>query len=93
VNQKKYPAVMIAASRSACAAAKAQDGRRILATDAPRLPLSDCTQPHDCQCRFSKYADRRDEFDSERRHHGVSMRSVLFAGKERRRSGGRRSED
>jgi hypothetical protein len=84
---------MIAASPSACAAAKAQDGRRILANEAPRLPLSDCTQPHDCRCRFSKFADRRDELESERRHQGVSMRSVLFSGKERRRSGGRRSED
>jgi hypothetical protein len=84
---------MIAANTSACAAAKAQDGRRILATEAPRLPLSDCTQPHECRCRFSKFTDRRDEFESERRHHGVSMRSVLFSGKEQRKSGGRRSED
>lgn len=90
---KKYPAVMIAAAASACAAAKAQEGRRVLAAEAPRLPLSDCSQPHDCQCRFRKYTDRRDEDLTERRHHGVSMRAVLYAGGERRRSGGRRRED
>lgn len=93
MNGKKYPAVMIASNASACAAAKAQDGCRILAAEAPRLPLSDCTQPDDCRCRFSKYADRRDEFEPERRHHGVTMRSVLYSEKERRRSGGRRQDD
>lgn len=93
MNLKKYPAVMITPVASACAAARAQEGRRILATDAPRLPLPDCNQPHDCQCRFRKYTDRRDEDVEERRHHGVSMRSVLYAGQERRKLGSRRRED
>jgi hypothetical protein len=93
VNGKKYAAVMVAASPLACEAAKTQDGRRILAADAPRLPLSDCTQPQDCRCRFSKFADRRDGDEGERRHYGVSMRSALRVGKERRRSVGRRRDD
>jgi hypothetical protein len=84
---------MIVGTAAACAAARAQEGRRILAAAAPRLPLSDCTQPQACRCRFTKYTDRRDEDEGERRLRGVSMRSVLYGGKERRRSGGRRSND
>lgn len=93
MKSKKYPAVTIAPGGDACAAAKAAEGRRVLAVEAPRLPLSDCTQPHACQCRFKKYADRRDESETERRQRGVSMRSVLYSGRERRRTGGRRQED
>lgn len=93
MNPKKYPAVTIAPGGGACAAAKAVEGRRVLATEAPRLPLKDCSQPHACQCRFKKYSDRRDETEAERRQRGVSMRSVLYSGGERRKSGGRRQED
>lgn len=91
--RKKYPAVTIASVDLACAAAKAQDGRRILATEAPRLPLADCSQPHDCRCRFRKYDDRRNGDEPERRHHRASMRSALYAGGDRRRPGGRRHDD
>lgn len=41
-----------------CAAATALIGQRFLSRDAPRLPLADCSEPA-CQCRFSKYDDRR----------------------------------
>jgi|APFre7841882724_1041349.scaffolds.fasta_scaffold07729_3 hypothetical protein len=93
VTRKQYPAVIIATAASACVAAKAQHGRRILASEAPRLPLPECSQPHSCQCRFKKYADRRDEDEAERRQRGVSMRAVLYTDRDRRRSGGRRNED
>lgn len=92
MESKKYPAVAIAPGVTTCAAAKALNGRRYLAIEAPPLPLPDCSQPHECRCRFSKFPDRRDDED-ERRHLSVSMRSVLFAGQERRRLRGRRRTD
>lgn len=53
-----FHAVTIHSSASACAAAKAQTGRRFLASDAPEIPLKDC-DVHDCQCRFAHHDDRR----------------------------------
>ena len=50
----------------ACAAAVAVAGRRMLAAEAPLLPLRDCTQPAGCQCRYRKFPDPREE-DAERR--------------------------
>lgn len=82
----------VIAAGECCDAGKALAGRRILAADAPRLPLEDCTRPTDCRCRFTKFADRRDG-DHERRHEGSSMRSVLYSGQQRRRSRGRRRDD
>lgn len=87
-----YPAVSVVSTGDCCAAAKALGGRRILAADAPRLPLADCTRPEACRCRFAKFADRRDD-DQARRHEGSSMRSVLYSGQQRRRSPGRRRDD
>jgi hypothetical protein len=84
--------VSVLTAGECCAAARALAGGRILAVDAPRLPLEDCTRPTDCRCRFAKFADRRDG-DHERRHEGSSMRSVLYSGHQRRRSGGRRRDD
>lgn len=39
------------------------EGIRLLADEAPRLPLSDCTMPEACNCRFQKYPDRRSGYD------------------------------
>ena len=89
---KAFPAVSVVAAGDCCAAARALERRRILAAEAPRLPLDDCSKPAACRCRFVKYDDRRDGGD-DRRHEGSSMRSVLYADKERRRAGGRRRDD
>jgi len=67
-------------------------GRKILAAEAPQLPLPDCSRPLQCRCHFKKSADRRDMEDGRREQNG-SMRSILYAGQERRKSSDRRRED
>lgn len=79
-------------SADCCEAVKSYAGRRMLSAAAPRLPLEACSQPAACRCRYRKYEDRRDGSES-RRHEGNSMRSVLYAGRERRRSPDRRGDD
>ena len=46
---------------SACDAAQALKGVRFLADDAPMLPLSDCSNPAGCRCKYQHYDDRRTE--------------------------------
>ncbi len=54
----EYHAVSIKFDAKACNAAKALEGRRFLATAAPKLPLPDC-DVLDCKCRFVHHKDRR----------------------------------
>ena len=87
----KYPAVALVASRGCCAAVKGLAGSKILAAAAPNLPLPDCSMPAQCRCKFQKYSDRRDE--DNRRFQFASERSAWYSGGQRRRSGGRRTDD
>ena len=54
----RYHAVSIKVTGSACPAAKELTGQRFLSTEAPALPLADCTMA-DCSCRFVHHKDRR----------------------------------
>ena len=58
---KKFPAVTIATGTDRCNAVGALEGVRILATDAPALPMPDCTMPAACRCRYKNRVDRRDD--------------------------------
>jgi hypothetical protein len=58
----EFHAVSIKFASSACAAAKALEGKRFLSTAAPRLPLPDCDVP-ECKCRFRHHRDRRSRED------------------------------
>lgn len=59
-TRKPYHSVMIAAPPSACAAALALGGKRILSTEAPRrLPLAECDRPDGCRCVYKHFKDRR----------------------------------
>ena len=53
-----YHAVSIKLDGNACEAAKAMEGRRFLATAAPRLPLPECNGL-ECRCHFIHHQDRR----------------------------------
>jgi hypothetical protein len=46
---------------SACDAARGLENVRFLADDAPMLPLSDCSNPAGCRCKYQHYDDRRTE--------------------------------
>lgn len=75
--------------RCACGAAKALEGVRFLASEAPRLPLASCAVQ--CTCRYQHHADRRQ--DSRRASDGKwSPPSRVYDGAERRRDG-RRIDD
>ncbi len=53
-----YHSVSLRYSPTACVAAKALEGRRFLASAAPRIPLPECDVKN-CDCRFAHYKDRR----------------------------------
>jgi hypothetical protein len=46
---------------SACEAARDLTNVRFLADEAPMLPLSDCSNPAGCRCKYRHYDDRRTE--------------------------------
>lgn len=60
-----YHGVTIAARGRGCDAVCSLRGRRFLATEAPLLPLSDCSQVR-CTCVYEHFTDRRFH---DRRHH------------------------
>jgi hypothetical protein len=89
---RKYPAVTIATGNDRCAAVRALVGMRILAGQAPALPMTHCTMPDECRCRFKKYVDRRDD-EQGRRFNYSHESSAWYAGGQRRKSRGRRDKD
>lgn len=54
----QFHAVSIKFTASACEAAKGMEGKRFLASAAPRIPLPDCDVA-ECKCRFIHHEDRR----------------------------------
>jgi hypothetical protein len=89
---KKYHGVTIASGANCCGAVSALEGMRMLATHAPTLPMSNCTMPAQCRCRFRKYADRREDEQGRRFRFGQE-RGAWYAGGQRRKSSGRRDKD
>jgi hypothetical protein len=56
----RFRAVEIRTRSGACDRARALEGRRFLAKNAPPLPLNDCSEAQ-CSCSFTKLSDRRTE--------------------------------
>lgn len=56
----QFSSAEIRLRRNACEPARALQGRRFLSTEAPALPLPDCSAPR-CSCSFIKLSDRRTE--------------------------------
>jgi hypothetical protein len=54
-----WSAVRIATRGETCAKAQALHDKRLLARDAPALPLKGCTMSAACNCMYRHYADRR----------------------------------
>jgi hypothetical protein len=54
-----WSAVRIATRGETCAKAQALRDQRLLARDAPALPLKGCTMSATCNCMYRHYADRR----------------------------------
>jgi hypothetical protein len=89
---RPFQAISIYRGVDACELARRSSERRVLAKDAPKLPLPGCTMSETCECRYIKHGDRRAE---PRRlvDFGASPDLTLFDGKERRRANGRRARD
>jgi hypothetical protein len=88
---KNWHAVAIRPRGTSCEAAQASRGRRYLSSEAPRLPLADCTKADTCICVYKHHTDRRgqprrqDEQDGLRRNANIAQ--------ERRLTGDRRKTD
>ena len=81
-----FRAVEISPGLSACTAARAAAGRKFLMRKAPTLPLTGCSRPDQCKCRFTRTSDRR---ECERRFEG-SVLARSYAGTEARKDSRRR---
>ena len=89
---KTYAAVSVISGGPCCDAATALKEQLFLAHGAPALPLADCTDPDRCQCRYEKYADRRNG-DDDRRFPYADTAARWFANEDRRHARGRRKGD
>lgn len=83
----RFGSVELRTRNGACRAARALVGQRLLAKDAPALPLPSCTSVQ-CSCGFVKLGDRRTGF---RRLFQGGLSASLFAGTNRRDKRDRRS--
>ncbi|MGH8249906.1 MAG: hypothetical protein ACREVI_04290 [Steroidobacteraceae bacterium] len=83
-----YHAVSIEPGAKACREARAIDGRRFLASAAPKIPLEDCSNPA-CKCRYVHYQDRRSMRDRRVLPHNPHAHKMS----ERRAGLGRRMTD
>lgn len=85
-----WHAVGVVAAAGACQAVRGLADKRFLPTDAPRIPLYDCSSPLTCGCVYRHFPDRR---GNARR---VMDRGAyrIHRGEERRQATrGRRAED
>jgi hypothetical protein len=73
-----------------CELARKVSEHRFLVRDAPSLPLSGCSMPEKCHCKYIKHKDRRSE---PRRLIDFGVAPRLFDGRERRARDGRRRSD
>ena len=92
MGSAKYAAVTIVAARECCSAVQELAGQKILAANAPMLPLADCTSPSLCQCRFKKFPDRRDGEEDRRNLLRNEVQSIWYQGPQRRKSTDRRED-
>lgn len=70
-----YPAVSIRAGQDCCQAVKATNGVRYLSTEAPILPLPECTS-NKCRCTYAHHSERRT--GTERRHRILDLKETVF---------------
>jgi hypothetical protein len=77
-----HRAVSISPKGQGCSAIKEIVGKRFLSKDAPLLPLPECDNRDNCDCRYSHWDDRRQEDD--RRSPVGGMSAQMRDGDERR---------
>ncbi len=85
-----YQAVSIRHAGRCCQAVKALDETRYLSMEAPALPLTKCSAPGQCRCKYRYHTDRRDDY---RRDTDFGLPERGFFGSNRRNIRGRRTTD
>jgi len=90
-KQSPYRAVSIYPSAvGSCEACRAIEGQRFLTSEAPLLPLPDCSDPNGCRCKYKHWEDRRQEDDRRAPFRGIGeqfhAQSDKRAGRDRRSS-------
>jgi len=90
----EYAAVSIHCPGGECEAVSVVEGLRFLGTEAPSLPLADCTSPQ-CNCSYLHHGDRRGSVLGRRIFAGpMGEDDPMFAGMNDQRYGmGRRASD
>jgi hypothetical protein len=83
-----FPGVELRTRGAACREAKALARKRLLATEAPPLPLNGCTLRTRCNCHYLQHEDRRS--GEPRRNADAGISGSFYTGPERRRSLDRR---
>jgi len=86
-----WHAVSVASTAPCCAAALHRMETRFLSSDAPRLPLTDCSMPSACRCHYKHHEDRREK--PRRASERGSFPGVDHVAHERRHHRGRRAAD
>lgn len=79
-------------ANACCTAVEALAGRRLLAHEAPQLPMPDCDQPS-CECRFKQYTDRRTDLRRNSDAGIGTMADMFVTDNARAERPGRRSVD
>ena len=85
-----YQAVSIRHATRCCQAASDADEQRFLSTEAPTLPLTECSAPGQCRCKYRYHTDRREDY---RRDTDFGLPERGFFGGNRRNLTGRRTSD
>jgi hypothetical protein len=75
-----------------CKGVSALEGMMFPATRAPKLPMTDCTMPDQCHCKFKKYIDRHDDDQGRRFRYGQES-GAWYASGQRRKAPGRKTAD
>jgi hypothetical protein len=93
-GQGDFRAVSIHAYGGRCLASQSVSGQRFLTSEAPTLPLEECTAEK-CNCRYVHHADRRRGTRDRRTLSGLLEESPVFSmgGHDRRITTGRRTKD
>ena len=89
-SNEPWHAVRVVAGDLACTAVAKLENARFLSTQAPQLPLHDCSHPSRCKCTYRHFSDRR---AAPRRWRDRTGFPVPRSEEERRKNRGRRRTD
>jgi hypothetical protein len=89
---KRYHCVEVRTATPACAAVRHFGHTRFLSREAPILPVSGCTVPTKCTCRYIHHDDRRED-DRRNRFGRGSSGPPAIVGERRSKTDRRKSEE